>query len=303
MKSILPEWLYCEIANNYSLGDLQEIRIRKDKPIQVCYKGKCLELKSSSGLYLKPIYASRELIGYIIRLVTKNSIYAFDEQIKNGFIVSDNGIRIGLCGVAVNDNGKVSFLKNITSLNIRIAHEIRDCANEIMPYIVYEGGIKDTLIISAPGAGKTTMLRDIIRNLSDNYHVPNIMVVDEKFEIASEDLKFNLGNNVDIMQGANKQFSFYEAIKVMNPSVIVTDELISKEDVDGVRFAKLSGVNIVATAHAKDVDDLKQKPFIGEVLNQKLFERIILLSKRNGVGKIEAIFDENLFALYLNGLQ
>lgn len=299
LKNILPEWLYLHLSKNYSLENIQEIRIRKNQVIQISYKGKMVELKSDSGLYLKSIQARQELIDYIISVATKNSLYAYDEQIKNGFIVTENGIRIGICGTAVVLENKIKFIKNISSLNIRIGHLIQDCANEIMPYVVSGNHVKNTLILSAPGEGKTTLLRDIVLKLSNDYNIPNIMVVDEKFELGGEKQNFNLGKNVDMMQGANKRFSFYDSVKVMNPSVIATDELVTEEDVEGVKFAVKSGVSVIATVHAKNLDELKTKQYFKTLVAEKYFERFIVLSKRNGVGTIEGVFDECSFALYL----
>lgn len=299
MKNILPEWLYLHLSKNYSLENIQEIRIRKNQIIQISYKGKMIDLKSDAGLYLKPIQANQELIDYIISVATKNSLYAFDDQIKNGYIVTENGIRIGICGTAVIFDDKIKFIKNISSLNIRIGHMIQDCAREIMPCIVSGNHIKNTLILSAPGEGKTTLLRDIVLKLSNDYNISNIMVVDEKFELAGEKQSFNLGKSVDIMQGANKRFSFYDSIKVMNPSIIATDELVTEEDIEGVKFAIRSGVSVVATVHAKTLDELKLKQYFKSLILEKYFERFIVLSKRNGVGTIEGVFDDNSFALYL----
>lgn len=299
MKNILPDWLYKQILNNYNLSGIQELRIRKNQPIQICYKGSYVELKGNSGLYLKPIIATTELIDYIISNVTKKSLYAFEEQIKNGYIVTENGIRIGICGTVVNSNDKITFIKNITSLNIRIAHSVRGCSGEIINYIYSNGLVKNTLIVSSPGAGKTTLLRDIINKLSEEFDVKNIMVVDEKFEIEEEHQLYNLGKNVDVMQGSNKKFAFYSGIKVMNPNVIATDELITEEDIEGVKFAIRSGVKVLATVHANSLEEIKSKLYFDKIINDKYFERIIVLSKRNGVGTIEGVFDENTFALFL----
>lgn len=299
MRKLLPEWLFQHLSQNYKLCDIQEIRVRKNQPIQICYKGKMVELKSDAGIYQKPIYATNEILEYIVAVATKNSLYAFDEQIKNGYIITDNGIRIGLCGTAVVNSGKISLIKKISSLNIRIGHNIVDCSSEIIHFVVTNKSVKNTLILSAPGEGKTTLLRDIVLKLSNKFNIPNIMVIDEKFELSGENQSFDLGKNVDVMQGANKKFSFFEAIKVMNPNVIVTDELVSDDDIEGVKFAIKSGVKVIATVHSKNLDELKTKPYFEKLLSEKYFERFIILSKRNGVGTIEGVFDDKSFALYL----
>ena len=299
MNNILPDWLYGLIKERYELGEIQEIRIRKNQPIQICYKGKYMDIQSNSGLYLKSIIANQELIDYILSVATKRSLYAFDEQIKNGFIVTDNGIRIGICGTAVTKSGEVTFIKKISSLNIRIGHQIFDCSKAIINYLVSNNIVKNTLIVSSPGAGKTTMLRDIVSKLSIDFNIPNIMVIDERFELAGQNTSFNLGFNVDLMQGSDKKFAFFESIKVMNPNVIVADEITCADDIEGVKFAIKSGVKVISTIHAGTIDDLKTKPYFNEIIKTKYFERIVLLSKRSGVGTIEGVFDENLFALYL----
>lgn len=299
MKNLLPEWLYMNLFNNYKLDDIQELRIRKNQPIQICYKGRMIELKKDNGLYLNSVIATSELLDYIISMATKRSLYAFDDQIKNGFLVTENGIRIGLCGTAVIDNDKIKMIKKISSLNIRIGHNIQGCASEIMSYLVYGERVKNTLILSSPGEGKTTLLRDIIIKLSDRYNIPNIMVVDEKFELAGENQRFDLGKNVDVMQGSNKRFAFLDAVKVMNPSVIATDELTTEDDINGIKFAIKSGVSVIATVHAKNIEELKTKDYFSSLIKEKYFDRFIILSKKNGVGTIEGVFDEKSIALYL----
>ena len=258
-----------------------------------------VELKNDAGIYLKPLYATSETLEQIISVATKHSLYAFDEQIRNGYIITENGIRIGLCGTAVVKDGKISLIKKISSINIRIGHDIVDCSRDIIHFIISGQKVKNTLILSAPGEGKTTMLRDIVKKLSNNFNIPNIMVVDEKFELSGECQNFDLGKNVDVMQGSNKKFAFFEAIKVMNPSVIATDELVSEEDIDGVKFAIKSGVSVVATVHAKSIDELKSKPYFEKLLTNNYFERFVVLSKRNGIGTIEGVFNEKSFALFL----
>lgn len=299
MKEILPEWLYGFIKERYVLSEIQELRIRKNQPIQICYRGKYIEINHDSGLYLKPLIAGQDLIDYVLSVATKNSMYAFDEQIKKGYIVAKNGIRIGLCGTAVTKDNEVSFIKNITSLNIRIAHQVDDCSASVINYLISNNKVKTTLIVSSPGAGKTTMLRDIACKLSNDFNISNIMLIDERFELAGWGENFNLGKNIDVMRGSGKKFGFYEAIKVMNPSVIIADEITNESDIDGIKFAIKSGVSVVVSIHAGSIDDLKIKPYFAEILKEKYFERIVLLSKRNGVGTVEGVFDENQFAIYI----
>ncbi len=300
MQKILPDWLIQKITKNYVFDYIFEIRVRLNKPISINYKGKYQNLTERDGYRLYPIIASSDLMKYIITNATKQSIYAYNNQIKNCYISAGNGIRIGLCGTAVYANGEVSTIKNITSINIRIPHDVKNCSNKIID-LICENDVKNTLIISPPGAGKTTLIRDIVRNLSNEKQISNILVVDEREEISfgEDGLSYSLGDSVDVVLGSKKSFAFNECLKTMNPSVIVTDEISAEEDVASIKEAVRSGVKIIATAHASNINDIKQKKYFKEILESKYFERIVLLSKRNGVGTIECVYDENLHGIYL----
>ena len=298
MKSILPEWLYLKISNEFMLDHIFEIRIRLNKPIEVNYKGRYVSLVQKNGFTQSFLIANEELINYVMTVATKQSLYAFNHQIKQGFVTTENGIRIGICGTVVMNKNEVSTIKNITSLCIRIAHEVKECSEKIIGLICANGRVRNTLIISSPGAGKTTIIRDIVRKLSDEKNVKNILVVDERFEISAN--KENvLGRFVDVVSGCDKNFAFDSCLKTMNPSVIVTDEISKENDIEEIKTAIKSGVRVIATAHAENINDLKLKKYFKSILDYQYFERIVVLSKRLGVGTIEGVFDENLRGLYL----
>lgn len=300
LSNILPDWLYKTITQNYSLNKVYEIRIRIGKPIVLNVSGKYVKLIENQNFYTKPIVASADLISYILNVATKQSIYAYNNQIKNCYITTDSGIRIGLCGTVVYDENKVSTIKNISSLNIRISHEVINCSEKIIELIMASGEIKNTLIISPPGAGKTTMIRDIVTKLSNEKQVNNILVVDERFEIAGlNNNKFNVGEYVDVISGADKSFAFDNALKTMSPNIIVTDEISKENDIESIKQAIKSGVKVLATAHAKNILDLKFKKYFKALIEDKYFERIVVLSTRNGAGTIDGVFDENLRGIYL----
>ena len=303
MLEILPEWLSEKILKNYVYDYIFEIRLRLNKPISLNYKGRYQNLIERDGYRIYPITANAELMKYVLTSATKQSIYAYNNQIKNCFISAGNGVRIGLCGTAVYNNDEISTIKNITSLNIRVPHDVKDCSNKVID-LICDGVVKNTLIISPPGAGKTTLIRDIVRKLSDEKNIHNILVVDEREEISFGDsgFGFNIGNNVDVVLDSKKSFAFNECLKTMNPSVIVTDELSCDEDIESVKQAIKSGVSVIATVHASTINDLKQKRYFSEILEKRYFERIIVLSKRNGVGTIECVYDENLRGIFLPAL-
>lgn len=301
MLSIFPEWLNEILDKNFIFKNVFEIRIRIGKPIMVNYQGKYQPLVDRNGYNNMTIYANSELVDHILKSATKQSIYAFNEQIKHCFIQAPNGVRIGICGTVVMDQGKVTTIKNITSLNVRIAHQVLGCSEKIIGLIASGGTVKNTLIISPPGAGKTTLVRDIVCKLSNEKKINNILVVDERFEISAGGLsnEIDIGNFVDVISGSEKSFAFGEALKTMSPSVIVTDEISREEDISSIKFAIRSGVSVVATAHAGGIADLKKKKYFDTLVEGRFFERIVVLSSRLGVGTVESVFDENLRPIYM----
>ena len=300
LYDLLPNWMYAIIDKNYLIDYIYEIRVRVNKPIMVNYKGKLNQLINNDNYQKTSIIASQDLINYILSIATKQSIYAFNEQIKQCYITTDDGIRIGLCGTVVYNNNFVSTIKNITSLNIRIGHNVKNCSDKIINLLYVNGNVKNTLVISPPGAGKTTLIRDFVYKLSNEKFLQNILVVDERYELAGAGLsKFDIGDYVDVVSGAEKRFAFDNALKTMNPSVIVTDEIAKESDIESIKQSIKSGVKVIASAHACDILDLKSKNYFSELIKDKYFERIVVLSTRNGVGTIEGVFDENLRGIYI----
>ena len=300
MLKILPDWLAEKITTNYVFDYVYEIRVRLNKPISINYKGKYQNICERDGYRVYPVIANADLIRHIVNMSTKQSMYAYNNQIKNCYISAGFGVRIGVCGTAVYNGNDISTIKNITSLNIRIPHDVKNCSNKIID-LICDTKVKNTLIISPPGAGKTTMIRDIVSKLSNEKNITNILVVDEREEISfgQDGISFTLGDYVDVVLSSKKSFAFNECLKTMNPSVIVTDEISGEEDIVSIKQAIKSGVSVIATAHALGIYDLKGKLYFKEILEQKFFERIIVLSKRNGVGTIECVYDENLHGIYL----
>lgn len=300
LYKLLPEWLFNEISRRYLSEYIFEIRLRLNKPIVVNFKGRYETLTIQQDFKKVPIIATKDVIEYVFSLSTKQSIYAYNNQIKQCFITTDYGERIGICGTVVVENGKILTIKNITSLNIRLSHQVYNCSEKVLNFIYQNERVKNCLIISSPGAGKTTLIRDIALKLSNEKNVQNILIVDERYEIAGVGENcMDVGDFCDVISGSTKSFAFNEALKSMSPSLIITDEISTEDDVESIKQAIKSGVSVIATAHAGSIDDLKFKNNIDKMLSKKFFERIIVLSKRNGVGTIEGIFDENFRCIYL----
>ena len=294
LENILPDNIYNILSEKVSFNAINEVRIRADKPIVIAIGGQRFFLsdKGLSGSLKDAIFASKIMIEDIVFRASECSIYSVNEQIKKGFIVTKGGVRIGIGGDMVEENGNIKTITNFNSLNIRIPHEIRNCSLSAFNHILERDKILNTLIISPPCAGKTTFLRDFICQLSERNYAFNVLVLDERGEL---DLGTNgsIGNFADKISFARKKVGFENGIRSLAPNLIVTDELGEEEDVDAVRYCANCGVSILASAHCDNMDTFLKKTSFKKLIDEKIFMRYVLLSLRNGPGTIEGIYNEN----------
>lgn len=288
-----------QAVSKLNQAKLKEIRLRVGYPIVVDYGG--IYYLSASGVtdtIAKSIICDKAMIDYIISQACENSIYAYNEEIKQGFITVEGGIRIGLAGTCVNENAKIKTIKSLSSVNIRLPHEIRNCSLKILEFMT-EPQIFNTLILSPPGAGKTTLLRDVAFQISQRY-IKNVLIIDERNEIANVVNGFpqyKLGVFCDVITNCSKQFGLENGIRSMRPDVVMTDEIANKTDVDAVMYAQGCGVKVIATTHCDSLANLKQKKDFQAIIENKTFERYVVLSTRNGAGTVEGVFDRNFKCL------
>ena len=261
------------VISKIGIDKVSEIRIRSSCPVLITVNGE--------KIFLEKFILSSTDIEEIILTACNRSIYSFDEQIKQGYITTDFGLRIGLSGEVVKSDGKIIAIKNFNSISIRIPHLIEGVSNEFFNN-VYKGG--SVLIISPPGVGKTTFLRDFTKNLSNKLS-KNVVVVDERNEIACKtgESYFNLGKTVDVLTYFDKSFGLNQAIRTLSPEIIVVDELVSESDVDGVITTVFGGVDVVATVHASSLSDLLNREFAKKIEKYKPFRYYVLISYINGV--------------------
>ena len=277
--SFLPAEIKQAISH-LNLNYLTEIRIRKGQPVIIGYSGEYYYLDN----FGKSDDSKRAIVGgnleQLINAATGGSIFSYNEQIRRGFITCEHGVRIGLAGEYVMENGRVNTVAGITSVNIRIPHDVVGCADIICSYIA-EKMPKSLLIYSKPGLGKTTKLRDIARFLSNSLKL-NVLVFDERNEISATDGHgngFDLGHRVDVIRSGTKEIAFERAVRAMKPDAIITDELYGDSDLRAVKFVADCGIMVIASSHITDVQRLKEMPFEYFVELKSLYGQPIIYDK------------------------
>ncbi|HBA68895.1 MAG TPA: stage III sporulation protein AA [Lachnospiraceae bacterium] len=280
---------------------LWEIRLRVHREIVLILEGEEFFL-SKEGQIIKNIekadVMSEQDMEAIFSHLCDYSIYAFSDEIRQGFLTIPGGHRIGIAGkVILEEGGNIRNMKYIRYMNIRISHEIKGVADAVMPYIYQKGRLQDTLLISPPGCGKTTLLRDMIRQISDggpHGEGMNVAVVDERSEIAGCYMgcpQNDVGRRTDVMDGCPKVLGMMMLIRSMSPQVLAVDELGSREDMGAVCRALQCGSRIIATVHGDSLEDVMGKDLFRGLGDIRVFERYIMLERAGGKCRVKAIYD------------
>lgn len=270
-----------EVLPNSVVSEIEEIRLR-------C--GQNVRLQSGSmERIISHIVTADDLVKTLNSLI-KYSYYAYEEDLAKGFITIEGGHRVGICGKAVVKSGQTSLIKEISSMNIRFAKEIKGCSDKIAGYLVGgDGKPLSTLIVSPPGCGKTTMLRDIARSLSSRKI--KVAICDERSEIAgmyNSQPSFDLGPRTDVLDGAAKAQGIQMLIRAMSPQVIITDEIGKSEDLEAASQCLSSGVALITSIHGSSQESLK-KSEIAPLINSGFFRNIIFLSNSKGPGTVAEV--------------
>lgn len=281
-----------EVISRASLSALEEIRLRLWRPLMVRDSRGCLYL-SAQGQLVRPSEAycvTQDDLDRTLQLITQNSWYAWEQEILGGYLTLPGGHRVGIAGQAVYSGGHLKTIRHISALNFRKSRAVLGAADAIIQQVVPRSSsqILSTLIVSPPGCGKTTLLRDLTRQLADLGF--QIVVIDERSEIASSYRgvpQLDVGAQTDVLDGYTKDIGVQHALRALSPQVVVTDEIGQQSD--GWILAELarSGVKVIATCHGDSWDQVRKRSWIKDSLG--VFQLVVVLSRRLGPGTIEAV--------------
>ncbi len=282
---------------------LEEIRIRQGRPMEVIVGGETRFVTDEPGwsnVPEKAVIASKEDCVRMLNRVSAYSLYALEEELRKGYVTVPGGHRIGLAGRVVVEGGKVRHLREITSFNVRIAREVHGAADRLLKVVMPGRELLSTLIVSPPQCGKTTLIRDLARMASrggPGRPSRKVGIVDERSEIAGSFQgvpTFDVGPRTDVLDGCPKAEGMMMMIRSMSPEVLVVDELGGPEDCLAVREAVHAGVKLFVTAHGGSLEEIRGRPGLKELVEQKVFDRVVVLSRRHGPGTVESVHDKNL---------
>lgn len=290
--------VFCYLQNEISdsikklptgiLQNISEIRISSTGAVSVTAKNK--------NILLHQIKISKEEIEKIFNNICGGTVYKFENQIKNGYITIAGGHRVGFSGTAVYNNDELLTIKNITSINFRISRQIKNAARELIGHILNKDKIYSALIVSEPGGGKTTILTDLARHISNSGK--RCAVIDERGEICSV---FNgiaqkeIGELTSVFDGYLKGDGMLMALRSMSPQVIICDEIGSIQDTDAMLEAMNAGVPVISTAHASDEEELLSRPQIEKIIDYGAVDKIVFLKGPEFPGAVKKIIMVNKY--------
>lgn len=276
-----------------------EIRLRANRSLQLVLPNCNYAVQEDGQLnsdFQRGYICSEADVMHTIQAMSKNSFYALEQELRMGYITLEGGHRVGIAGQAILNDGNLKAIKNISSMNIRISREVKNCAAPILPYLIdHDTRIFSTLIIAPPRCGKTTLLRDIVRSLGSkkiNFRGVQVGVVDERSEITACKNgipTLDIGDCVDVLDGCPKATGIFMLIRSMAPDVIITDELGRKEDVVALSEALHAGVSVITSVHGDSIESIKNRPYVRQLIEEKYFDRYLVLTDQPQIGTVKEI--------------
>ncbi|MGI6487238.1 MAG: stage III sporulation protein AA [Syntrophomonadaceae bacterium] len=279
-----------------SLRGLEEIRLRVGRPLLLKIGDTDYGVAENGVLlrnYEKGYVVGEEDLQRTMAAISESSLYALEEELKRGFITLRGGHRVGLAGRVVLARGDIKTMRDFGGLAFRIAREVVGCGTSLLGRLWRGNGqLLNTLIISPPRCGKTTLLRDLTRQLASGSGGINVALVDERSEIAAcyrGVPQLDVGIRTDVLDGCPKASGMIMAIRALSPQLVVTDEVGRPADVEAIRECINAGVAIITSVHGRDLEEIGRRPELAEIVNSGAFSLVVTLSRRRGPGTIETV--------------
>ena len=268
----LPPLRAAQLAALDGQGEVEEVRLRAGRPPS----GKTAGRGRPLGLAAVTAQELRETLSRAARY----SVHSYAESLRHGFVTLVGGHRLGVCGTAAEENGQVIGVRGLSSVNLRIARQITDVDAQIIPWIG-DGAPRSVLLLSPPGFGKTTLLREWVRLVSDKGYT--VAVADERSEIAALAdgvPQFEVGRCTDVLENCSKKQAALMLLKTMSPALLAFDEITAPEDVEAVSLCAHCGTEVLASAHAADMDDLRRRPLYRDLLELNVFRDVVVIERK-----------------------
>lgn len=294
---------------NVDFERLQEIRLRVGCPLLITWDGKEYFVKPTGEITPDEreslLVEKRELME-TMEYIANFSLYAFEDEIRQGFLTIQGGHRIGIAGKIIMDGERIKSVKHISFINVRLSHQIKGCADQVLPMIIRNEEVCHTLIISPPKCGKTTLLRDMIRQLSngtDYFPGSTVGVVDERSELGGAYMgvpQNDLGIRTDVLDCCPKAEGMMMLVRAMSPAIIAVDEIGDYKDICAIESVINCGCKLLTTIHGSSIADIEKKPLMQKLMQERVFERYIILHNHKHVGQIKEVYDERGTELYFD---
>lgn len=287
------------ILNSLSLNNLhnlEEIRLRINRPLILKLGDDDYSIDETGRLtrrWNEGYVVSEDDLVRTMASISESSLYALEEELKRGFITLRGGHRVGLAGRAVIEKGDIKTMRDFSGLAFRVARQVIGCSSPIAPHLTGGNGLPlNTLIISPPRCGKTTLVRDLTRWFASERGNLNVALVDERSEVAAcyrGIPQLDVGLRTDVLDGYPKASGMIMALRALSPQLVVTDEIGRPADVEAIRECLNAGVAVITTVHAHNLEEISRRPVLAELINSGAFKVVVVLSRRRGPGTVEAV--------------